>query len=209
MDVLQFILSEITIGAMVIGATTYIGKTAISHFFERDARAYKSELDEKTAIALASYQATLEIERIRLQITYGGIYEKQAETILDLYRLLTRFERLMNLAAYSGKDSVEYSEFIEVWEKPMEVYEERQVLLPENVDSQIGDIAKAIFSAVQDIRRAEDRIGKIGHTLSQKQVDALFASQDKAAEIMNRIPELRADLKTHMRKLLGVHHAQS
>ena len=208
MELFAAVLKELAVGAMIVGSLTYLAKQAINHFFSRKVEEYKSELEQKTATAIAAFQTNLEKEQIRLQIAYGGVYQKQADTILDLYRLLTQFERLMHFAANPGEGSVEYSEFIEIWQTLMQAYEQRQILLPEIVDRQVGEMAKMIFTAVHDIRRAEDRIRKVGHALSQEQFDRLYKSQDKAYEILNRIPDIKMELKASLRRILGVHHSE-
>ena len=208
MNLIVEFLKEITIGGIIVGAFTYLAKRTIDHLFARDVESHKARLQKETSDAIASYRATLEKEQMRLQIAYGGIYEKQADAILELYKLLTKFERLMYLATNPGNDSVEYPEFIEVWNRLMQVYDESQVLLTEAVDHQVGEIAKSIFTAVHDVRRVEDKIGKIGHTLSQEQFDRLYKNQGEAYEILNRIPEIKTELKAQMRRLLGIHHSQ-
>ena len=50
---------------------------------------FKSKLAQDAAESISSYQSDLEKERIRLQISYGGIFEKQASVIVELFRLVT------------------------------------------------------------------------------------------------------------------------
>ena len=208
MSLIESLIKELGTVAIVVAAITFLAKTTISHFFTRSLDAHKATLDQRTETALASYRSSLEREQIRLQIAYGGVYQKQADTILELYQLLAQFERIMHFATNPTKESAEYKKFIEIWRRLSEVYEERQVLLPERIDVMVGEIAKLIFSAVHDIRRVEERIQKTGHSLGQQQFDRLFATQDQAYEVLNRIPEIKSELKAQMRRLLGVHHSQ-
>jgi hypothetical protein len=197
----------LTVGALVIGAVSYIAKLTISTLLKRDVISYKADLDQRTATALEGYRAALEKENLRMQISYGGIFEKQAEAILTLFKLLARFESQMRLAAHIGAGDSEYPKFIETWRQLIETYEEQQILLPAEVDRQFGEIAKMIFVAVHDVRRADDRMEKVGHTLSSDQIDRLFASQDRAYEIIEKVPELKEELKLQLRKIIGINHA--
>ena len=208
MKLVADLLNQILTVGLAVAAITYLAKRTIDHVFLRGVERHKADLQREVAESMSEFRAGLEKEQIRLQIAYGGIYEKQADAILELYKLLTQFERLMYVAAHPGDDSVSYTEFINVWESLMRAYDERQILLTESVDEKVGDIAKAIFTAVHDVRRVEDRIAKVGHALSQEQFDRLYRNQDEAYEILNRIPDVKKELKGQMRQLLGVHYTQ-
>jgi hypothetical protein len=208
MNLLESILAQVTTATAVVAVIACITQVALAYYSSRTLEKFKSKLVAEASAEFLAYRTAVEKEQIRLQIAYAGVYKEQSDTILELYKLLTQFERLMYLAATPANENPHYKAFIETWNRLMEVYDQRQVLLPDYIDEQFGQIAKSIYTAVHNVRRVEDRIDKTGTRLSQEQIDRLFKSQDAAHEILNRIPELKAALKAHLRRLLGVHHSE-
>jgi hypothetical protein len=208
MNLINTIWAQVTTPMTVIAIVACVAQVVLVYFSNRTLEKFKSKLQAEAGAELQTYRTAVEKEQIKLQIAYAGVYKEQSDTILELYKLLTQFERLMHLAATPSNQNPHYESFIKIWDHLMEVYEQRQVLLPDYIDEQFGQIANSIYFAVHDVRRAEDRIEKTRARLSQEEFDCLFKDQDAAYKILNKIPDLKANLKSHLRRLLGVHHSE-
>ena len=205
----ETIIAAIFANAIALAVLGFLLKSLLGQFLAKDMAAFQAKLEEKSNSTLEAYRADLEKERIKLQIAYGGIFEKQANTILELFKLLSKLERQMQLAVHAESEGREYSKFIEVWKTLIETYEENKILLTSEIEEGFDNIVRSIFSSVQDYKLADDRILNFGHRLSEKQFDNLFERQDKALEVMQKIPALKQDLITKLRQIIGIHFSSS
>lgn len=73
----QVIIAVIVSNAVALGALGFLFKALIGHLLDKDISSYKSKLDA---------------ENLKLKISYGGIFEKQANVILELYTKLLSLE---------------------------------------------------------------------------------------------------------------------
>ncbi|MBF4371012.1 hypothetical protein EAY04_23785, partial [Vibrio anguillarum] len=62
-----------------------------------------TDLKVQADIEVAVYRAKLEQESLRFNVKTSGVYEKQAEVLMELYSQLSDLEYLMNVAINQGK----------------------------------------------------------------------------------------------------------
>ena len=205
----ESVITAVLANGIALTVLGYLLKSLLGQYLSKDVAAFQARLEEKSNSTLEAYRAGLEKERIKLQIAYGGIFEKQANTILELFKLLSRLERQMELAVHAESEGKEYSKFIEVWKTLIETYEENKILLTSEIETGFNNIVRSIFSSVQDYKLADDRIQNFGHRLSEQQFDKLFDRQDKALEVMKQIPALKHDLVTKLRQIIGINFSSN
>ena len=138
-----------------------------------------------------------------MQISYGGIFERQANAILELYGAVVALERGASEAIHLGGTAQERRAS---FERPLmdlrRTILEKQILLPPEVDKAMEAFLGKLPRAVRIYISAESRDFS---RLSSQEIDKVFDRQDKAMEIIEtEIPQLREHLVAEMRKVIGV-----
>ena len=191
------------IGSMVIAALTYLIKSLTVHLLNKDIEKYKLQIQSEANLAIAKYQSELEKNRIRLQISYGGIFEKQADSILNLYRFLDVFDKSIGNAIHpSGDREAAWDEFLQSWRDLVNYLDECSILLPESVDNLFQEFHKEIFHGVAGYRRAENYLTRA--TITSDQIEGMLNKQSKILVDLDEVPQLKVELKRELRKLIGV-----
>ena len=152
---------------------------------------------------IEGYKAQLEKERLRLQISYGGIFEKQATAILELYRGLIDFESAATQAIHGGGTVSERREtFRKPWAAVRRLYYESRILLPQEIDEALVKFVDDLFLNASAYTRSEMRdAGR----MTDEQFEQLIQKQDKMLEVIEtELPPIREMLVANMRKALGV-----
>ena len=200
----EAILGSIAANALALGVLGWLLKSILSHWLDKDVSKFKLEIEENANKTIANYQSELEKERIRLQISYGGIFEKQANAILELFTLSVEFEKRVQAATHAADNkSQEYGQFIECWRNLVGFYEKHKILLPESIEEIFENFSNGTFWSVEDYRRAEQRISR--QNITNEQLDKLFSKQDKALADLDQLPALKKELTSKLRSLVGVH----
>ena len=194
----------IAANAVVLGILGFLFKSIFSHWLDKDVSKFKLKIEEDAKKTIASYQSELEKERIRLQISYGGIFEKQANAILELFTLSVEFEKQVQRSTHTaGNKSEEYEKFINCWQNLIGFYEKHKILLPESIEEIFEKFSNGTFWSVEEYRRTEQRI--FGQNITNEQLDKQFLKQDKALAVLDQLPALKKELTSKLRSLVGVH----
>ena len=83
------VITAILANSIALTIIGFLMKSLISQYLSKDMAAFQARLEEKSTSNLEAYRAEVEKERIKLQIAYGGIFERQADAILELFKLLS------------------------------------------------------------------------------------------------------------------------
>ena len=97
MDIWEVVFASIIGNTIVISVLGYLGNALIGNLLQKDLSEFNSKLEKevdhfkqqleaKANLELEKYKHDLQKDQLRLQISYGGIFEKQANAILDIYR---------------------------------------------------------------------------------------------------------------------------
>lgn len=78
---MNFSLDTFLSSALVIGAVTFLARSIFLHYLNKDIALYKEQIKSEASNQLETYKSELEKDRLRLQISYGGIFEKQANAV--------------------------------------------------------------------------------------------------------------------------------
>lgn len=121
----QVIITAIISNAVALGALGFLFKSIIKHFLDKD---------------IGSYKARLDAENLKLQIAYGGIFEKQANVILELYSKLLSLE----LGANSGNLSTpeQWNAYRDSIQTVSAFYHEQRVMIPQTLDGKALETIK-------------------------------------------------------------------
>lgn len=195
--------------ALVIGGIAFLAKGLVNNLLKKDIGKFQDELSRKASREIESFKSELEIERVRLQISYGGIFEKQAEAILDLYKSVLDIEDAATNVIHSAVPAAQKREgFAEIFSEVRDKYLRNRILLSEDIDNDISDFVDKIFSSVFKYTSADDRLMQ---RMNDEQLQKFFDKQEEAAKIViMEIPKIRDKLVNRMRYTLGVNpHSSS
>lgn len=203
-NVLEIIIAAIVGNTLVVAILAFLFKSIINHRLEKDMALYQARIEANAKETLSEYESKLEKERIRLQISYGGIFEKQAESIIQIYDAVLEFEKNTFLAIHSTNEE-DFKTFIVSSSKLYNLLNQKRILLPDTVVKMVEKIQNDIFWGVDDNRRIEYRLGR--NNISDKLFEVLFKKQDEALKVVNSLPELKNELIVELRNLIGIAHS--
>ena len=121
----QVIIAAIVSNAVALGALGFLFKALVGHLLDKDISSYKSKLDA---------------ENLKLKISYGGIFEKQANVILELYTKLLSLELGANPGALRTPE--EWNNYKDRINEVASFYHEQRVMIPQNLDGKVLETIK-------------------------------------------------------------------
>jgi len=187
--------------SVVLAIVAWLVKSIVAHQMDKDTAEFKVNLKASTDRQMENYRAGLEKEQIRLQISYGGIFEKQAEAILELYKLCTKYRRDAFFAMDAVDNGPELAEFRESYRLLYECYEENRILLPESLDREVRKFVLNFHVKVPQHQRMEKQYSRVN---SEEAFDRLWARQEVLRKsIEEEMPDLLEKLVSMMREMLG------
>lgn len=201
MDLITVISAAVVANTLGLAVLAFLAKAVITHWLTKDVASFKSQLEQQSAVAIANYESKLEQERIRLQISYGGIFEQQAEVILEIYKKLDRFHKNMSWAVDLSSDKARAG-FLDSLMELTSYLDRNRILLPQSLDKQLTGFVDQIFRAVDSHTRAENNLSR--PSISHERMERMFNQQDKARAILDQAPRLKNDLMVEFRSVLGV-----
>lgn len=196
---MEFLESEFAKYTITLSILSFLFGTIIKYWLDKETRSFQNKLEGK----LGEYEHKLEVERIRLQIAYGGIFEKQAEALLKLHQSLIDLQHKADVAMNVAPEDPERKKaFRKVWAQLRGEYTKNRALFPEEIDSSVKDFLDKIFQAVSLYQNTESKMLRMP---SNEEYEKLAAKQNDAIEvIMVEIPEIEQKIVDSMRLRLGV-----
>jgi type I restriction-modification system DNA methylase subunit len=195
----EFIESELAKYTVTLTILSFLFGTIIKFWLDKETKSFQNSLEGK----LDDYRHKLETERIRLQIAYGGIFEKQAKVLLDLHKSLIDLQDEADFAMNAAPEDLKSKmAFRKVWAPLRNEYRRNRALFPEEIDKSVNEFLAKIFTAVLEYQGVER---KLLREPSEEEFDKLAEKQDKAIKvIMVEIPEIEQKIVESMRVRLGV-----
>jgi hypothetical protein len=124
----HIVLAAVLSNAVALAALGFLFKSLTGHLLDKDINNYKSKL---------------EAENLKLHISYGGIFEKQAEAIISIYSKLLSLELGANAGSLSTP--AQWNAYRDSIQSTSNHYHEQRVLIPKELDEKImGAIQSAI-----------------------------------------------------------------
>lgn len=202
------ILTITICNSVVLAGVGFLTKSIISHQLDKDTARFTAELTASTEKELASFRSGLEADRMRLQISYGGIFEKQANAMLELFQLATEFRRLaVNTLDVEEEDREARNKFREAWAQLNDSYQKNRVLLPAELDKRLHVFIDDFFLKVLHHQRLQKQYKSVR---SDAQFDRIWERQEEARGIIEKVmPVLLEEMVEMMRGLLGTSAASS
>ncbi|HAS6332052.1 TPA: hypothetical protein RQJ84_004249 [Vibrio vulnificus] len=177
---MQEIITIVASSGVLLGIIAYLLRSIVKHILDKDLKVHETQLQAKADIQIAAFKDNLEKERTRLQVSYGGIFERQADAIIELYGIVLTMEGRLN-------DGISEPEAREVFHnlviKLRTFYHEKRILFPEKLDH----LANELLGFGINIY-SESSSGKTPNDLYH----AMRATKDEA------IREIRCLLSTNM-----------
>lgn len=131
MDINTF-LTALAANTIVLGVVGFLSRSIVVHFLNKDVESFKSKLQADASRQIEEFKSTLEIERARLQISYGGIFAKQADVLMKLYELLLNLEAEVNSGIVGTDAWTKYQKKLDTYKA---YYHENRALIPEELDA--------------------------------------------------------------------------
>jgi len=180
------VLNETAVGVALIMALTFLARSITKHFLSKDIEKFKGGLQSSSERAISDYKAGIDKERVRLQISYGGIFKKQAETIIELYRLIASLRLAIERLIADG-DSAEEN-FHERWKELYLFTQHNSILYPESLDAPLKQLCLDSINGFYDYQRE--------------------SSPKNAQSLVKSLTEIEGTLKRELRRLIGVQEAK-
>jgi hypothetical protein len=201
----DLIVATVLSNTIVVGIVAFLAKSLVGNMLSKDLENHKAKLKLETTNAMNSFRSDIEKANIKLQISYGGIFEKQANVILELYQLTSRIERVMESALFdSSEDQKIFNEFKGHWFAFSKLFSENRILLTSEIESIFREMSESIFTGV-DSYRFNQRIFDINRlTLSDKEIEKLLTRQDNAQARLEKAKKLKELLTEKLRTIIGI-----
>jgi hypothetical protein len=200
---MEAFFTALAANGLVLAALAYLLKVLIGAQLQKSTIEFQKNLEHRVSEELEQYRHDLEKERVRLQISYGGIFERQANAIISVYEAIIELETGIFKAVHEGGDVPERREaFRRPWAELRQIHQKNRILLPPEIDTAMDSFLDRVFRGVFGYLQVESRDLS---RLSDKQIDQLFERQDRAIEVVEKeVPALREQLITSMRGVIGV-----
>lgn len=203
-DPWQSILLALGGNAALLVVLGWLARSLGSQLLARDIEKFKSNIELTAAREIETYKAQLEKDRLRLQISYGGIFEKQANAILDLYKIVLTLESAASDAVSNLSEPPQEWQFAfrQAWSAIRTSYQQSRILLPQEIDEMLGNFINQMFRGVFEYMRMEARDLR---RVTDDEFQRLSDRQEAALEIIEtELPALRETLLSSMRRTMGV-----
>jgi hypothetical protein len=204
MDPWQSILLAFGGNAALLVLLGWLARSLGSQLLARDIEKFKRNIELTAQREIETYKAQLEKDRLRLQISYGGIFEKQADAILDLYKIVLTLERAASDAVNNLSEPAPERQlaFRQAWSAIRTSYQQSRILLPQDIDEMLDNFINRMFRGVFEYMRMEARDLR---RVTDDEFQRLSDRQDAALEVIeNELPALREKLILSMRRTMGV-----
>lgn len=188
--------------ALLLAALTYLTKSLIKHWLDKDVDKFKSRIEKEANLEIEKYKNQLDVERLRLQISYGGIFEKQATAILELYQQLLDLETAASDALHiTGTNKERRVAFKEVWKEALKAYHVNRILIPQEIDTNLEQFLNTSYQSVSTyLIKDEIRIER----MTDEQFEKFSNDQDNAINMLQeKLPDIKLQLINAMRKTIG------
>ncbi len=176
----ETIITSILSNSISLCAVGFLCKSIISRFLQHDIEAHK---------------ARLSAENLKLQISYGGIFEKQATALIELYDQINTLENLAVEILYHGDMNKKFNDFRDETKAFRKKYQTARILLPKSLDKKLTCFIHEIPKEVFTFTRMENK--------SDLSVDEEKKYKDAANFITKGIPALKNDIIEESRRILS------
>ena len=198
-EVTKFVIPS----TFLIGAVGWLTRSLIKHYLDKDLNSSKLKIESEAKRQIESYKSQLELERSKLQTRYSGIFEKQAEAILRLYKDLESFSQKAEFAlGLAATDPDTKEEFKHIYYELKDNYSKDRIFLPSDIDDLCRHFFSQMFINVWVYSRYEEGMRFLP---DETKFDEIWGKQEKALEIVQvELPKIKSELIQKFRFLLGI-----
>lgn len=199
----DFLISTIASNVILLGVLGYLSKSLITQWLNKDIERFKADVKANVNEELEAYKSKLEKERITLQVAYSGIFSKQADAVLHIYKLLVKLDKNLKLSIQMMETEVSQNYLVyavKSWAEFSEYFDENRILLPEDVVATIIRIQIEVFNSTLEYRKLS--LQSLTE-METNELKKLLHDKDKAASVASEFPALKATLEARFRELIG------
>lgn len=204
MEIIEKIAILILAPTTIVAVITYLLKQFIEGFFKSKGKEYELTLKNRLDTELHNYKEELENENLRFRVKVAGVYERQAESLIELYKRIEDVDcELFNVINYASGNSPIYEDFNNAFRDLEIYYRQNKILLPETTDVLIEALLKDSFWSVEGHKNAENRLANT-EIFTNGEVDEMFAKKREASELSKTVPQIKSELTNKLREIIGV-----
>lgn len=204
MEIIEKIAILFLAPATVIGAITYLSKQFIEGFFKSKQKEYELTLKNRLDTELHTYKEELENENLRFRVKVAGVYERQAEILIELYKRIEDVDcELFNVINYASGNSPIYEKFNNAFRELRTYYRKNKILLPETTDVLIEALINDAFWSAEGHKSAENRLTNTG-VFTEGEIEKIFDKKREASELSKTVPQIKSELTNKLREIIGV-----
>ena len=199
----QEIIKNVLPSTVIIAAVAWLARELIKHILTKDIAGAKSKIEADAKKQIELYKSEIEIERSKLQTRYSGIFDKQAEAILKLYRSLEKFSRKAELALGNAGSNQNAKEDLKIqFYELKDTYSLNRIFLPQDLDTKYEKLFVELFKNVWTYSRYEEGMKYVAN---DEKFNKIWEKQEKALNIVQvESPIIKNDLTNRFRFLLGI-----
>lgn len=204
----QDILTSILTSSAITGVFVFILNKAIENKFDMKLEAYKDKLKFESDKELTQLEKALELKASERNIKLTGIFDKQAETLIKLYKQLIILKRDLDVASCTLTSNSEWQRNLAkamlTFDEFNRLYEDNKILVP--------------FKSIESIDGVRKIFGiQLGANINRGILTTDAKSDSPAFTVENRldnteflhaaekaIPDTLTTLENDFRKVLGI-----
>ena len=203
-DLLKFVAAS----TVLLGMVTWLFKSLMAHFLNKDVERYKEQLRTESAMEVERFKHDLQRQATEHQIRYSNLHEEMASTIAETYGKLHTFYRrvliyLHDLRLPSELTPEEEEQALNDAEKEFSNYYERwRIYISPALTDQIDEIAQKLRLSIRKEKRRQ-QIAELGHGYSESTDEEWDKINDEIDNLYEDLQSLFTNLETEFRRLLG------
>jgi hypothetical protein len=199
MDVWAQVLGGVAVSGVLIAALTFLGRSIILHWLNKDVERYKDNLRAENDAKLESHKHALHVASLEHNVRFSHLHEKRANVIAEIYGRIAKCIRLADIFTQQirvGEQDVpaEFNAFAESYNSLYAYFDENRIFLSPATCTLISELVEKVRLAVAMLNLY--RTGEYG-------THKKFEQWDKSRlDMEEHVPAARAALEADLRKIM-------
>ncbi|TVK98908.1 hypothetical protein AYI84_19440 [Shewanella algae] len=194
---IRFLETEILKYTVSMSVLSFLFVKIIKFWLDKEVNRFQNSLE----MQCVEYKNSLEIDRLRLQIAYGGIFEKQSSLLIEVSQELSLLYGEIFSFLNNPKDKKSRDSFRHLWFQLRTKHSSRRVLIPEDVDEKIYEYFSKSLQTVTKLYVVES---KMHDTQGENDLNNLMIEHDELVNvIMVELPSMEQKIVESIRNLLS------
>jgi hypothetical protein len=203
MELWQIVLVALGGDAVLIGVLSWLAKSLLTHFLDKDIKRFELALKSQTDLALEQFKSQQQLQALEHQVRFSRLHETRAELIASFYKKVVEFERYFKAHAHPENQLLTSNENGKHSKAILALYGQLDLLYSENrvfFGVETCCLVDNLINALCDIRDLNIRV-PARDSRDGSPLEAIRIPSWKS--ISTQIAPLKADLETNFRQILG------